>query len=138
MTDWNGKIKIALITGQHPFVVQDLQRFFRSIDEVDCYPQHMEDFVNDIGSARHVNRETFWGHPHLDYDVLVFYNMQRRDADPEDRFQKREIEVVDLLGDTTQGILMLHHGSWLTVAGSPGRTSAASRTARRPRSASTR
>ena len=78
MTDWRGKIKIALITGQHPFVVQDLQGFFRSIDEVDCYPQHMEDFVNDIGSARHINRETYWGHPHLDYDVLVFYNMQRR------------------------------------------------------------
>ena len=78
MTAWRGKIKIALITGQHPFVVQDLQGFFRSIDEVDCYPQHMEDFVNDIGSARHINRETHWGHPHLDYDVLVFYNMQRR------------------------------------------------------------
>ena len=56
MTAWRGKIKIALITGQHPFVVQDLQGFFRSIDEVDCYPQHMEDFVNDIGSARHINR----------------------------------------------------------------------------------
>ena len=35
--------------------------------------------------------------------------MQRRLPDPEDRFQKREIEVVKLLGETSQGILMLHH-----------------------------
>lgn len=116
MTDWDGKIKIALITGQHPFVVQDLQGFFRSIDEVDCYPQHMEDFVNDIGGARTAvtqptpgGKDPYWGHPHLDYDVLVFYNMQRSLPDPDERFQKREIEVVNLLGETSQGILMLHH-----------------------------
>ena len=135
MTDWRGKIKIALITGQHPFVVQDLQGFFRSIDEVDCYPQHMEDFVNDIGSARHINRETYWGHPHLDYDVLVFYNMQRRLPDPEDRFQKREIEVANLLGETSQGILMLHHAvlaykgwqPWSDICGIEDRTSSSER-----------
>jgi type 1 glutamine amidotransferase len=109
-SDWNGKIKTAVITGQHPFVVEDLHGFFRSIPEIDFYPQHMEDFVTDIGSSRHFDRQTTHGHPWLNYDVIVFYNMHRTIPDPDDKLGARTIEVLEKLGEMSTGIVMMHHG----------------------------
>jgi len=109
-SDWNGKIKTAVITGEHPFVVEDFHGFFRSIPEIDFYPQHMEDFVTDIGSSRHWERETTFGHPWLNYDVIVFYNMHRSIPDPSDKVGARVIEVIEKLGEMSTGIVMMHHG----------------------------
>lgn len=109
-SDWNGKIKTAVITGEHPFVVEDFHGFFRSMPEIDFYPQHMEDFVTDISSSRHYERQTTFGHPWLNYDVIVFYNMHRQNPDPEDRTGARTIEVIEKLGEMSTGLVFMHHG----------------------------
>ena len=109
-SDWDGKIKIAVITGEHPFVVEDLHGFFRSIPEIDFYPQHMEDFVTDNSGSRLYEGPKIYGHPWLNYDVLVFYNMHRSPPDPEDRVGARTIEVIERLGEASTGIVMMHHG----------------------------
>ena len=38
------KIKTAVITGHHPFDVPAFYGAFRSMPEIDFYPQHMEEF----------------------------------------------------------------------------------------------
>ena len=109
-SDWDGKIKTAVITGEHPFVVEDLHGFFRSIPEIDFYPQHMEDFVTDSSGSRHWERQTTHGHPWLNYDVIVFYNMHQQIPDPEDKLDARTIEVLERLGETSTGLVFMHHG----------------------------
>ena len=46
----NGKIKTAVITGEHPYDVVGFQSMLRSLPEIEAYPQNMWDFVFD--SAR--------------------------------------------------------------------------------------
>jgi len=85
------KIKTAVITGHHPYEVTDFHLLFRSVPEIDFYPQNMEDFVTDTGKGR------------KQYDVLVFYNMHMETP------VNKTKEVLEQLGETEQGILMLHH-----------------------------
>ena len=59
------KITTAIVTGRHPFNVPAFQRLFRSIPEVDAYPQPLEDFAADAGNCR------------KDYEVVVFYNFHQ-------------------------------------------------------------
>ena len=59
------KIKTAVITGKHPFDVPAFHTAFRSMPEIDFFPQHMEDFVADIGERR------------AEYDVLLFFNFHQ-------------------------------------------------------------
>lgn len=96
ISDRDGKIKTALITGKHLFSVEDLQGFFRSIPEIDCYPQHMEDYVTDPSDP--------------EYDVLAFYNLHWDPPDPNDKLGAKTIEVFERLGETSTGMVIFHNG----------------------------
>ena len=85
------QITAALVTGKHEFDVPAFQRVFRAMPELDFYPQSLEDLVDDAGGVRY------------DYDVLVFYNMHGPAPD------ERTTEGLHRLGETTQGIFVLHH-----------------------------
>jgi len=66
--------------------------------EIDFYPQHMEDFAADIGERR------------AEYDVLLFFNFHQEtpgsSGSPADEATKA---ALDTLGDSEQGIFILHH-----------------------------
>ncbi len=92
------KIKTAVITGKHPFDVPAFHAAFRSMPEIDFYPQHMEDFAADIGERR------------SEYDVLLFFNFHQEtpgsSGSPADEATKVALET---LGESEQGIFILHH-----------------------------
>lgn len=74
-----------------------LHNVFRAIDGIDFYPQALEDFASDPEVARQ-------------YDVVVFYNMHKLSpGDPLAWPYKRVFETLGQLGQTRQGILVLHH-----------------------------
>ena len=92
------KIKTAVVTGHHEYDVVGLQTLFRSIPEIDFYPQNMEDFVTDTGGARG------------QYDVIVFYNchVPTPGTGPEEWSSSMKAPLEEL-GQSEQGILLLHH-----------------------------
>ena len=57
----NNKIRTALITGKHPFDIPNLYKLFKSFDNVEFYPQNLDDYISDWGNCRKF------------YDVLIFY-----------------------------------------------------------------
>lgn len=87
------KIKTAVITGEHPFDVPAFHAAFRSMPEIDFYPQHMEEFAADFGQRR------------ADYDALLFFNFHQ--DTPGDETTRAALEA---LGESEQGIFILHHG----------------------------
>ena len=92
------KIKVAVITGHHPYEVVALQAFFRSLPEIDAYPQNLEDFVTDEGGSR------------SEYEAVVFYNYHLPTPGNEQFPLGGNVrEVLEQLGETDQGIFVLHH-----------------------------
>ncbi|MDE2638780.1 MAG: ThuA domain-containing protein [Chloroflexota bacterium] len=94
----DGRIKTAVITGKHPFDVLSFHAAFRSMPEIDFYPQDMEEFAADIGDRR------------AEYDALLFFNFHQErpgsSGSPADEATKA---ALDTLGDSEQGIFILHH-----------------------------
>lgn len=87
----NDNIKVAVITGGHFFDVPGFHAIFRDMPQVDSYIQLEANWAADIGQA-------------LDtYDVFLFYNMPR--GLPEERTRP----VLERLGESGQGIFLLHH-----------------------------
>ena len=94
-----GKLKTAVITGDHPFDVPAFHAAFRSMPEIDFYPQHMEEFAADFGDRRD------------DYDVLLFFNFHQTTPDSAGSQRDREARAaLEQLGESDQGIFVLHHG----------------------------
>ena len=89
-------IRVAVITGYHPFDVPAFHQVFRSFADVDCYPQNLEDFATSPDQARQ------W------YDVLVFYNMHMEPLG-EVGWQPAARHAIEMLGEAEQGVLILHH-----------------------------
>ncbi len=87
----SNRIKAAVITGGHFFDVPGFHAVFRSMTDVDFYPQTLGDFVADAGKVRE------------HYDGLVFFNMHIPMPD------ERTRDVLEKLGETDQGIVVLHH-----------------------------
>lgn len=93
-----GKIKTAVVTGEHPFDVPALHTLFRDIPLVDFYPQHLDDFVAD------------WGKMRQEYDVVVFYCFHQATPGQEQGWwQQGRREALERLGEASQGVLVLHH-----------------------------
>jgi hypothetical protein len=91
-------LKAAFITGAHPYEVLALHDMLDQLKGIRLYPQSLEEFTNS--SER--NGE---------YDVLIFYNMHKPTPQLEDHWPyNRTREVLEKLGETGQGILVLHHG----------------------------
>lgn len=92
-------IRVAVVTGRHPFDVPAFHAMFRALPELDCYIQHMEDYVAAAPETR------------AGYDVVLFYNMHMETPTGEEpHWAERGIKpVLERLGETRQGIFVLHH-----------------------------
>jgi type 1 glutamine amidotransferase len=92
-------IRCAVVTGGHGYDVPNFQRFFRGLSGIDAYIQHMDDFASARASAR--DR----------YDVVLFYTMLMEgpadDGGP--WYAGRPKTALEHLGETEQGIVVLHH-----------------------------
>jgi hypothetical protein len=90
------RINVAVVTGQHNFDVPGFHTLFRSMLDVAFYMQDLDNFCADMGQVR------------LEYDVLLFYNFHRATPGEEQEGRKRWAALEEL-GQTKQGILVLHH-----------------------------
>ena len=113
-------LKIAVITGGHPFDLPAFHKLFREMEGVDAYIQHIDDF----GSSSDEIRDT--------YDVVVFYTMQIEVPLVEDTWFKRDPRpAIERLFERGQGVIALHHSFfafpewpfWDGVIGIKNRTS---------------
>ena len=112
-------LAVAVVTGSHPYDVRGFQRLLRSIPGADCYPQHLEDFVQSDQRSRA-------------WDVVLFYMMPEPEPPRQNGgWEARIGPALEALGTTQQGILVLHHAilaywDWPFWWGSPTATCGAS------------
>ena len=93
----NRKIKIAVIVGEHPYDVQEFQHVFTDNNDLEAYIQSLEMFTTSPKEVRD------------SYEVLVFYHMYTKTPSSENNGTGVQRNALELLGDTRQGILILHH-----------------------------
>ena len=92
------KATLAVVTGSHPFDVPNFHKLFRSLDGVDAYVQHMDDFATSSDEVRD------------SYDAVLFYHMiMATPVDGDDWGSGAPAAAQQRLGDTGQGIVVLHH-----------------------------
>ena len=92
-------IKLAVVTGGKTHDVIGFQRLFRSLDGIDAYVQHIDDFAAEQESIRDA------------YDAVLFYLMML-DGPTDDglpAYCGRPKAALKRLGQTGQGIVLLHH-----------------------------
>jgi hypothetical protein len=91
-------LKIAVVTGGHSYEVVPFHALFRSLPGIDAYIQHIEDFASSPKEVRD------------GYDGVVFYIMPGgAPSDETPWFSGKPKSVFEHLGETSQGIVMLHH-----------------------------
>jgi trehalose utilization protein len=97
--DKTDKIKVAVVFQGHPFDVPGFRDMFDRMPDVDYYLQDYENWAVDAGKV--------WS----EYDVHLFYDMHYwgRFATRGPRAEARVKETIGRLGETEQGILVLHH-----------------------------
>ena len=83
-------IRTAVVTGGHFYEVVDFHRLFRSLDGVDAYIQHMDDFTLAPREER------------AGYDVVLFFTMLLEGPSGE------RLEALEQIG-AGQGVVVLHH-----------------------------
>lgn len=94
----NASLRVAVVTGHHPFDVVGFHQMVRALPETDCYVQDLTDFASAPAEVR------------KSYDAVVFYNMHT--ALPGENppwFESGIVPVIDQLGEADQGIVVLHH-----------------------------
>ncbi len=91
-------LRVAVVTGHHPFDVVGFHQALRALPETDCYAQDLTDFASAPPEVRR------------GYDAVVFYNMHTAlpGEDPS-WFEAGIGPVIDQLGESDQGIIILHH-----------------------------
>jgi hypothetical protein len=93
-------VTVAVVTGAHYFDVMNFHRLFRSLDGIDAYIQHMDDWASSSDDVRH------------GYAATVFYNMHW-DAPPAEGlpwYCGSPRAAIEDLGRTERGLVLLHHG----------------------------
>ncbi|MDA0348872.1 MAG: ThuA domain-containing protein [Verrucomicrobia bacterium] len=91
-------LKIAVITGGHPFDLPVFHGLFREMEGVDAYIQHIDDFGTSPDEIRDA------------YDAVVFYTMQIEVPMVEDTWFKRDPRpAIERLFERGQGVVALHH-----------------------------
>ena len=108
-------INLAVITGGHAHDVPSFQRLCRSLDGVDAYVQHLDDFASSPQAVRD------------SYQVVLFYFMPLPEPTDEGLpwFMGKPRDALERLIETGQGIFVLHHALvayrtwdfWNTVVG---------------------
>jgi uncharacterized protein len=92
-------IKIAAITGGHPFDVQPFHQLFRSLPGVDPYIQHTEQFASEPEDVRD------------GYEAVVVYSMLKETPSDEGPwYAGKQKTAFERLVQRGQGIVILHHG----------------------------
>ncbi len=93
------RVRLAVVTGGHPFDVVNFHRLFRRFVEVDAYVQHLEHFASSSQEARDA------------YHAVLFYFMPTQDPTEErrDRHAPTPLSALEALGQSEQGIVVLHH-----------------------------
>ena len=91
--------KIAVVTGGHNYDVVNFNLLFRSLEGIDAYIQHMDDFTASPEEVRD------------SYNAVLFYTMLMDNPRDEGApgYAGLPRTVLDHLGQTKQGIFMLHH-----------------------------
>jgi hypothetical protein len=113
-----GKVTVAVVTGEHPYNVPALHNMFRSFPGIDYYLQALEDYVADFANVRTA------------YDVVLFCGLPLDTPPANERgwwWLGQTRNALDSLGETRQGIVLLHHAlaafpgweSWSDLAGIP-------------------
>lgn len=91
-------IRLAVITGHHPYDVLGFQDLFRSIPDVTFYIQHLEAYATSPSAVR------------AQYDVVLFYNMHFDTPTKKDPwYELGTREAIEQLGEPNQGIFVMHH-----------------------------
>ncbi len=90
------QLKVAVIDGWHPYEIQHFHSLLRSYSDVDYYMQFWENWACNGPDQ------------YSQYDALLFYNMNI-EMPAEDGFKEAVEKSVQHLGDTEQGIVLLHH-----------------------------
>ena len=95
----DAQVKLAVVTGGHGFEVVRFHQLFRSLPETDAYIQHMDDFASSSEETRD------------EYDVVLFYIMLMEGPADEGLpwYAGKPGAVLEYLGQTGQGIVVLHH-----------------------------
>ena len=92
-------INLAVITGGKPHDVVGFQKLFQSLEGIHSYIQHIDDYASSPEYARDF------------YDVVLFFFMML--DGPTDvglpGYRGRPKSAIDHLGQTGQGIVVLHH-----------------------------
>ena len=104
-TSVNTPVKTAVVTGGHPFDVVNFHHLCEGLEGVRAYVQHIDDFASSSEQERD------------SYECVVFYTMLREvpdDAGP--GYAGKPRTALEHLGETRQGILLLHHA----ILGSAG------------------
>jgi len=119
----NAPLRTAVVTGGHGFDVIGLHRLMRRFPEMDVYVQHMDDFAVSPLQVRQ------------SYDVIIFFQMLREGPSDEQQpwYAGKPRSALEALGQSPQGILVLHHGVlaypqwswWDELVGITGRTAEA-------------
>ncbi len=94
----SGSIRLAVVTGGHPFDVPNFYRLFRELPGVDAYPQHLEHFASSPQAVRDA------------YDAILFYGMDQ--GVPEEagrRATGNPKAAIQRVVAQRQGIVVLHH-----------------------------
>ena len=92
-------MKIAVITGGHPFEVQPFHALFHSFPGMETYIQHTDEFSSEPDEVRD------------SYDAVIFYSMFR--DTPQDNgpwYAGKPKAAIERLGEKGQGLVILHHG----------------------------
>ena len=120
MTTAQNAVKVAVVTGGHSYDVPNFHRLFRSLEGIDAYIQNIDDFCSSTEEVRD------------DYDVVLFYIMMPNAPTDEGLpwYAGKPKTALDHLGETDQGILVLHHAilayqqwpPWNELVGIPDRT----------------
>ncbi len=95
----NKKIDVAVITGAKAHDVINFHKLFGDLPEINSYIQHIDDFASTPENVRD------------SYDVVLFFFMMK--AGPTDDglpgYCGRPKSAIEHLGQTDQGIIVLHH-----------------------------
>ena len=101
-------LKVAFISGDHPFDVIGMHNALMDLDDMKVYPQHILDFCTDTGGSYGAGADAGTGRQ--TYDVLVFYNMtMETPSGDEGSAQDVLRSTVESFGSTGQGLVILHH-----------------------------
>ena len=92
-------VKLAVVTGGHSYDVPNFHLLFRSLEGVEPYIQHMDEFASSPKDVRQ------W------YDAVLFYIMLMDGPTDEHLpwYAGKPKTALEELGQTPQGIVVLHH-----------------------------